>query len=706
MDNNHLLFVLCVIFIMDIKLYNSDIALKYFNSSVHKFIKMAPKAWQNYIRLFMFRYLNNTQLENIIFNNAIFNMYTYSMIFMDLKYKSLESRGLLQGSSPYKMNVSWTSGTIFISLHPYKYGSQLFQLYFYLNSEIRLNLTFILLHLRGVLLNCNFDKLEVKSLTKTKSRYKFCGYHSNFNLYPDMHEFYVIVSLQLMKQFDLDAIFSITDRQFISNPLNLSPYTKKLLFFIQLICYKIVRKYYLPSFHISIIKIYRLKIDIVKPKENNYVIYDGPGYRFDILNKYQEKSHFLASTFQCLLQFLLMFEFEWKTHDLFFYGLVYGNNNFLQKIHPGSGVIIQIPFIDCLSNFCVHSFHQPEGFSLNITVLNMKVSSPETSYCLFQGLNFGEIWEFPYSTIDELCAEFQTPSEASRTSYYTRRSLLYVVLYWYKGYTSITATVAVNATKCQAVYINICKYHKYCTNGTISNYNDYIHRTIHHTRLQLGDCTDYQNKLPFTLPPGECVFIVLFDKFDLLQTLHNYELLTTCEFTLSSRWGKNKIHYIDGFLDGKNYIEAVGHKDCFSSKYPMCNTVFNDKNVHEFHQLKFINKFKQYLTDEIDIISIKINSRESKNLVNIMLLGLSGRKEKKQYGLTAYQPGLKISDLMFRAALSTSWFLGLDWILSIDRNISLGPHHRNVVCSFTIERKFELIISSSIETLMVGVGKS
>ena len=199
----------------------------------------------------------------------------------------------------------------------------------------------------------------------------------------------------------------------------------------------------------------------------------------------------------------------------------------------------------------------------------MNVSSPETSYCLFQGLNVGEMWEDSYSTIDELCSEFKTHSDASVTRYYTRGSPLYLVLYWYMGYTSINATVLVNVTKCKAVFLNICKYYHYCINEPFHKLSDYMYNVTHHTKLRFMDCDNYQNRQTFCLPPRECVVLVFFDKFDLFQRLSSYELLKICKFTLSSTWGKNKIHYIDAFLGDGNYLEGVGHMDCFSSKHPV-----------------------------------------------------------------------------------------------------------------------------------------
>ena len=216
----------------------------------------------------MYRYLNNNQLQSIAFNNVVFNIFSYSIMFLNLKDRSLESRILHQCN--ISCNVLWTSGKISISLPSYQYGSHIYQFHFNLNAEIRLNMTFILLHLRGAILNCNYDKIEVKGLIKTKSRYTYCGYHSNFNLYPDMNVFTVDITLHLKKPFNSEAIFSVTNKQLILNALDSPSNEKKILFLFQLLCYKVASKYYLTTFHISLYKTYRLQIDIVYWEEKKF----------------------------------------------------------------------------------------------------------------------------------------------------------------------------------------------------------------------------------------------------------------------------------------------------------------------------------------------------------------------------------------------------------------------------------------------------
>ena len=214
-------------------------------------------------------------------------------------------------------------------------------------------MTFVLLHLRGALLNCSYDKLEVQSLIKSNNRYTYCGYHSNLNFFPDINVFTVIVTLQLMKPFDLDAIFSVRDKQLIFNPLNSPSNEKKSISLFQLLFYKVANKYYLKSIHVSIVKIYRIQIAIAQSKEKNYVIYDGPGYRFNILNKKRDKYHFVASTFQCLIQFL--FTYQWNHKTLFFHDIAHKKDK-VEKTFDTDSRIIQFFFINCLSNFCVLLF--------------------------------------------------------------------------------------------------------------------------------------------------------------------------------------------------------------------------------------------------------------------------------------------------------------------------------------------------------------
>ena len=127
----------------------------------------------------------------------------------------------------------------------------------------------------------------------------------------------------------------------------------------------------------------------------------------------------------------------------------------------------------------------------------------------------GEIWDNNFLTIDELCSGFKTHSGTSLSSYYTRGFSLFLVLYWYKSYTFITATISVNITKCPAVHLNICKYYHYCNNETPDMFYHFMNTVTHNTRLSFDNCHDHQITIGFDLHKENVYFL-----FYLINLIH------------------------------------------------------------------------------------------------------------------------------------------------------------------------------------------
>ena len=716
MNKNLLLYLLFGVFIIGNKHCYCDIALSYFQTNLERFFNMAPKIWHNYIRMFMYRYLKYSQLEKRKLNNLIFKTYKYSFILLALRDKSIESNKLSKSQIPYKVNVTWASGMIYVSVSTYKIIPYTLHFYFNINSEIRLNMTFISLHLSEVFLKCKYDKLEVHNSNETEMKYKYCGYHSNFNFYPEFGDLFIIIKLYLKIPFHFNAKFSVTDNKLIFNPTsyprssrlsNTVSLRSKIYDTIKTNCYKIGSQYFVTSFHINIIKFFRIYLRFFNVNENNHVIYDGPGYGFNILKRNGEKSSIFTSTFQCLVQFLVNDIFHWST--LFYHSNAENDNTNFKKIYIESEIVIQFPFINCWNNLCVHLLEHTRGLFLNFTVLNISVNSPETSTCLYQGLYIGEYWKDNFRSIDEMCLEFNISSQSLMPTFHTRGSSLWIALYWYEGFTSITAAISVSASKCQGVYLNICKYHQHCMvynfNKTI-DYKDYnednlnkikhfINEVTHGTKLHFYDCHSLNQKQRFKLPGRECVILILSDKLDHFEYLNR-----VCKITLSTERASDerhetvkKIPYIDGFLGEGNYIEIVGHKSCFFSKQSMYNQMFNDRIISEYHHMKFVKRFKQHLSSEIDTVRMKINFRQYRNQVNIMLIGLSKKRIDIQYALIAYKPNVTTSDVLLGVTLQLGYAMGLDLMLSADRNLQINPKDGHILCSITIQRVVTLYLA-------------
>ena len=210
-----LLHLLAILLILCCKTSKSHDALTYFKSDIQQCLKNTSKVWHFYVKMFMYRYFKYHHNKN--FATEILNMYRCSSIFQKLRDKSVNTRSVPNGSLAHKIHVPWTSGKINIFVVSHKLNPHNYYFNFDLNSEIRLNLTFVVLHLGISTLNCNYDYLEVNSSESVEHKYKYCGYHSNFNLYPKFNSTTMFITLIVIMPFHLDTIFSVIDKMLIYN---------------------------------------------------------------------------------------------------------------------------------------------------------------------------------------------------------------------------------------------------------------------------------------------------------------------------------------------------------------------------------------------------------------------------------------------------------------------------------------------------------
>ena len=78
LHKSNLIFMLFVIFI---NLCHGDYSLHYFRSKIQHCFENAPKNWNTYIRMFIYRYLNHNNFQK---KYAIFNYFT----FINIQYHS------------------------------------------------------------------------------------------------------------------------------------------------------------------------------------------------------------------------------------------------------------------------------------------------------------------------------------------------------------------------------------------------------------------------------------------------------------------------------------------------------------------------------------------------------------------------------------------------------------------------------------------
>ena len=670
----------------------SDMSFNYFKATIQQFLDNSPKTWDNYIKIFLYRYLKYTDLKLEILQINVLKMYKYSIIFLKMKDKSVKLRSLFQGARPsYESNVTWTSGQIFIFNSQRIYRK--YQFYFNINPKLKLNMTFFVLHLQGALTNCKYDKLEIESFKETKGKYKYCGYHSNLNVYPEYNNLILNIKLVWFRPFELNAIFSVTDKNLIFSKIDFPPSEHEKNFIIRHHCYKIGGTYYLISFIIRIAEIYRVQLNIINSTQRNYVIYDGPGYVFDILNTDSKKSTYIASTFQCVLQFFTTYLIQTSRHHINF-NIFYPDKNTIHKhIKNDSEMFLHIPLKNCQENWCnIFLKNNLPGSQFNYKVLNMSVYSPDSSGCLFQGLYTAEIWDKGYRVIDQICSGFNASVDFPESGFQTKGPSLVITLFWYKGYSSLISTLSVTITECKTVDIDICTYVINCILET-SKCSTYLEQVTRHTMFKLSRGRSEMTRpvLYFSLPHNYCIFLTLTAPFRFLKNLFLF-----CEIAIVSKLGEDKINYIDGFIGKANVAEVVGQKDCLTSKHLICKRLSNGRNIPKFHVLKYLNRFKVYsgeIFQEINVVFVKMNYRiENRRWVNIMLRGSKEERHRTEYGVSVYTPGRYFSVHLLEPVLEFRYMLGTDWLLNINSDKKLGPKDKSILCYFALHKVVHLDI--------------
>ena len=133
-------------------------------------------------------------------------------------------------------------------------------------------------------------------------------------------------------------------------------------------------------------------------------------------------------------------------------------NKKYKELQPDVEMLLKMPFVSYQKNICVLYLESPAGYQINFTVLSVISNFQESSKCLFQGIAMGELSALNGLNMVDFCLEFNAPMNQLMRSFYTKNQDLWIVLYWYHGYSTISATLTVTTTKCKDVQLDICYY--------------------------------------------------------------------------------------------------------------------------------------------------------------------------------------------------------------------------------------------------------
>ena len=692
MNQNFILHnLLLMLIIFSICCY-TDKSFSYFKANLLEAFQKTPKVWHSYIRMFLHIYLKENQCKNFKLN--IFQMLKHSLILLKLKDKSWESNGLSSGPENRtggllkfikrklifgpncelthgKINdfiITWPSGKIDIIIlqsHLYKFQFY-YYLYFYLNSKIRLNVTFISLILQDLGVNCDFDKLEIIHLEKFTTNYRYCGKYSRFIVYPLFFNLIIHITLESQNDFKLKCLFSVIDDNLIFSPITSFPV--EVNFELQPQYYKVGSKHYLTSFFLRVTKLHNIKLLIKNSEKNNFVIYDGPGFMFKILNTFNKKSLYITSTFQCLLQFI--FNSSIKSYNQYFkFMSVHHFNIVHKKLQQDVEMILKMPCVNCQQNICILYLQSPAGYQINFTLLSVISNSQEFSNCLLQGITIGELSGLEFFEMVDFCPEFDASTNQLMRSFYTKNQYLCIVLYWYHGYSTISATLTVTTTKCKGVKVDLCYY-----NLCLYKYRhciDYFDTITKSTNLTI----EKSGQVSFSMEKA-CVVLMVKDWKGLYLVRSSDWEFGFCFILLKPSPGESTILHAAARLYKESKIKFTGttHQQ-FAERKP--------STIIPGTEISISNKVKNN-----EIVSLFITmcwARRRHEYVNIVIHTLNNLKYLK-YISTTYSPGTWVWSLPMIILHESKYMTGTDRLLTIVTNMTLSTSYGKVLCHIRTER--------------------
>ena len=435
-----------------------------------------------------------------------------------------------------KMNKLWTGSSF---KHKENINSNI-KAIFAMDKRLSLNITFDTLFFASGQYDCKLGNLSVFELIyvgyrkTTKLTHSFCGYHSEFSIYPQRSTFLVSITARVNILLVLNATFSVMDSNLLKSfqKVNCSyEYQFSNIFIFQ-------NSWIVSSYLVQVQKTHKIKMKFPQTYLTFHLVYDGPGSMSDILNsKVNMDTYFYnCSSFQCLVKFF--------TNDIKNIFVNYSSIQLpvmVEKMIQSTGYFT-IFGSQCYIVPCVVLISAPVDLQVNVTILEMSYKSknmelPNTG-CIYGGLVFTEGSNEDYLENNPFCKNHNSSQEVSR-SYYSSNSTLIMVLYSYEKYSAIEVTLELSLTKCKPITLNFYDLLTFCqdSNHPYNNCSSYLRQITEGTSLSLSFGSDHN--ILFSISKEECVVLLLDERlthdFYLLEKRQKlFDFKEEPTFTLSS----------------------------------------------------------------------------------------------------------------------------------------------------------------------------
>ena len=277
----------------------------------------------------------------------------------------------------------------------------------------------------------------------------FCGHYSRICVYPQFATFYMKIYISKTMLFLLDAIFSVMDRNIVTNG-NTTKWNG-----IHVVSHIMIKgEINIHNFMIQVSKTNQVMIRMATKFSEKYLVYNGPGFLSPIISPRDAAYH--CSSFQCVLQILeLQSPLNYSSFPI---------KHLSIDLDP-SGSIASFSSNNCTNNPCIIYVTALPGLQVNATLTKMIYTGDylDSSMCQYGGIAVTEYLNNTYT--DSYCfCENHDKSHSNSRSFYSRNSSFSLVLYWYKHYTEFFTRLEISTTQCTPVKLYYFTINRLCPN--------------------------------------------------------------------------------------------------------------------------------------------------------------------------------------------------------------------------------------------------
>ena len=390
---------------------------------------------------------------------------------------------------------------------------------FKMDKRLSLNLTLHDLYFSSGCIDCkrgNMSVFEFKSKKIERLILLYCGYHSEFSIYPGESSFSILTSVYAHTLMVLNATFSVTDLSLVKT-FPTKYYSQTNSIFI----WNVYENYAEISLLVQTWKTHKITLQLSQKYLQWHVVYNGPGHMSAILNQnkvYNNKVYiYNCSSFQCLVNIIP----SDSKNTFVNYSSMQLATLLKKEIHNTSYMTL-FGNSNCSVRPCLIILHAQSDFQVNVTVMAMSYKSTKSHSqdCRYGGLVFTEDLKGNEKEIGPFCQNHSYLTEVSR-SYYSSNSTLIMVFYSYDEYSTINVTLKLTQTKCKPVALSYYDVQLFCQYKESHNHcAKYLQQITQGTAVSLSLSSSENFEILFSLSSPGCVVVHIIQ-----EIIHSYKLL-------------------------------------------------------------------------------------------------------------------------------------------------------------------------------------